>query len=245
MSIRRYLDKIDFNKFQLFIKSRFKAQRGQSLVELALVFPVLLIMIAGLVEIGFYFYSYMTAVELTREAARYASQRKINALDAPSSGLPDTACNDGDFHYYFDTACVILDKGFNTYLEFDEAVDDITISVLTVSNNVITNRWPNDADGVWSLASASDGWSGSENWTKDCDGNVLLSQPLFTNSDIQAKFIGGAPTDRGLIIVEIYYCYEQVLNLPILSDFINNPFRIHAYTMMPVFDAEPTPTPIP
>lgn len=222
-----------------------KFQNGQSFVELALVIPVLLMLIAGLVEIGFYYYSYMTALELTREAARFASKRDPFTLDAPGSGLPAAACSDDDLHFYFDTACIAIDTGFNPNLPLDSNRDDITVSVFTVAGNVVTNRWPADGDGVWSLSTASDTWGGTESWTKDCDGNVVRTQPFMTNAEIQTMFQSGAPTERGLVMVELWYCYEQVLGLPILSDFIPDPIRMHVYTLMPSFEAIPTPTPIP
>jgi hypothetical protein len=55
----------------------------------------------------------------------------------------------------------------------------------------------------------------------------------------------GAPTDRGIVAVETWVCYDMVLNLPFISGFIPSPFRIHTYTIMPAPEAIPTPTPIP
>ena len=107
-----------------------KFQNGQSFVELALVIPVLLMLIAGLVEIGFYYYSYMTALELTREAARFASKRDPFTLDAPGSGLPAAACSDDDLHFYFDTACIAIDTGFNPNLPLDSNRDDVPFRCL-------------------------------------------------------------------------------------------------------------------
>ncbi len=222
-----------------------KDQNAQSFVELALILPVLLMLSAGLVEIGFYVYSYLTLLDLTREAARFASLRDPFTLDVDGGTLPDDACSDSVLHYYFDTACIILDPGFNPTLPFDTNIDDITISVLTISGNVVTNRWPADGDGVWSLSTASNAWAGSESWTKDCAGNVVRSEPFFTNAELVSRFQAGAPTNKGLVIVEAYYCYHQVLNLPLLSDFLPNPIRMHAYSIMPAFEAIPTPTPIP
>jgi hypothetical protein len=219
--------------------------RGQSFVELALIFPLLLMIIAGFVEVGFFAYTYLTAIELTREAARFASQRDPFILDAPGSGLPNAACNDDDFHYYLDTVCVLLNTGANPTIDLDTNIDDITISVFTISGNVVTNRWPADGDGVWSLSTISDLWPGTESWTKDCEGNVVSIQPNITNADVQASFQTGAPTSRGLVLVELHYCYQQILNLPVLSDIIPNPIRIRAYTIMPANQALPTPTPIP
>ncbi|MEA3351641.1 MAG: TadE family protein [Chloroflexota bacterium] len=237
-------------------KWRLKVQNGQSFVELTLILPVLLMLIAGLVEIGFYAYSYMTALQLTREAARFASKRDPFSLDAPGSNLPDAACSDAPLHFYFDTACIIIDTGFNPNMPMDTDRDDVTITVFTIAGDVVTDRWPHfsadppvpadpNSDGVWSLSTASDNWSGSESWTKDCDGNVVRSTPFMTNAEIESMFETGAPTERGLVMVELWYCYEQVLGLPILSDFIPDPLRLHAYTIMPSFEAIPTPTPIP
>ncbi|MBC8333207.1 MAG: pilus assembly protein [Anaerolineae bacterium] len=223
-----------------------KHDSGQSFIELALVIPLLLMLIAGLVEVGFFIHSYLTLLDLTREAARFASLRDPFTLNAASGTLPDAACADAPLlHYYFDTACIILDTSFNPFVPLDTNLDDIAISVLTVSGNIVSNRWPADSDGVWSLSTASDGWGGSESWTKDCDGAVINTTPYFTNTEVQSMFQTGAPTNKGIVIVEVYYCYHHVLNLPILSDYVDNPLRMHAYSIMPAFEAIPTPTPIP
>jgi len=56
------------------LKTYFERQRtlGQSLVELALTFPVLLILLSGVVEFGVAFNRYINLVEATREGSRYA-----------------------------------------------------------------------------------------------------------------------------------------------------------------------------
>jgi hypothetical protein len=58
-------------------------------------------------------------------------------------------------------------------------------------------------------------------------------------------FVANAPEDRGLVLVEGYYCYDLLLDLPIFAQIVPSPFRIHAYTIMPASEAIPTPTPIP
>jgi len=47
------------------------------------------------------------------------------------------------------------------------------------------------------------------------------------------------------VAVEVYYCYNQVFNIPLFSIFVPNPIQIHAYTLMPLPGSIPTPTPIP
>lgn len=49
------------------------AQEGQSLVELALLLPVLLLIMAGVLDLGRAFHAYITITNAAREGARYAS----------------------------------------------------------------------------------------------------------------------------------------------------------------------------
>jgi hypothetical protein len=58
-----------------------------------------------------------------------------------------------------------------------------------------------------------------------------------------AKMDPTAPPS-GLVIVEIFYNYQQVLGLPLFADFLN-PIPVYTYSAMPLSSAEPTPTPRP
>jgi len=238
--------------------------RGQSFVELAIILPLILIMLAGMVEVAFAMFAYLTALDLTREAARFASirdYRELNVLTNPgpppqvTAGLhftpppygppPDgsapsnpDACADDELHYFYDTACFFVDPDLNPFLEFSaDKYDDVTISVFTVTENQVTDRHPTADGGVWSLF--------NNNWTMDCQGNVVHNEPTFTNAEIESEFVANAPPNRGLVLVEAFVCYDMLLNFPVISGFIPSPMRIHAYTVMPAAEAVPTPTPIP
>jgi hypothetical protein len=215
-----------------------KWSRGQSFIELALLLPVLFLLLAGMVEVGFLFFSYMTAVDLTREAARFASTRDYTreVLGKMTAPLPRGACTDNELHFYYDTACFFVDPEINPSLPITTTkFEDVTISVFTVTNSKVTNRYP-AADGVWSLY--------DKNWQKDCAGNKVLEEPVFTNEEVQSKFVADAPGNRGLVLVEVFYCYDQIMKLPVLNWIIPDPMRIHAYTFMPFPEAIPSPTPI-
>lgn len=217
---------------------------GQSLVELALIIPLILIMLVGMIEVGFLVFNYLNALDLTREAARFASVRDYNMSTPGQATTVD--CSDQVLDYYKDTACFFIDPSLNPDLNFDPAkYDDVTISVFTVVSGTvasISDRWPKspidpDGDGVWSQY--------NNNWKKDCQGNDIHSQPLFTEADVENKFLASAPKAKGLVLVEAHICYDQLIYIPIISDFIGSPFRIHTYTFMPAPEAIPTPTPIP
>ncbi len=147
--------------------------RGQSFVELALVLPVLLIMLLGLVEVAFFMSKYLDGLDLTREAARFASIR-----DPFASTPHDSDCFSGEsFDFYWDTSCIfapsdkpsclqvgvdhpgidIVDvdlggtrgwlnwcNGLNKYLNFNPATDDVVLSAYTVNaDNTISQVHPN------------------------------------------------------------------------------------------------------
>jgi hypothetical protein len=224
-----------------------KMMSGQSFVELAFIVPLLLIMLVGVVEIAFAMFAYMTTVDLTREAARFASVRDYRVQDVvapddnPSDNcesgdsVQDCACGDQLLDFYRDTACFFTDPSLNSFLEFTaDKYDDVVISVLTITDNVVTDRHPNP---IWSL--------NGDNWKKDCHGNVVRTDPFFTDALVESKFVPNATDDRGLVIVEAYICYDLILPLPLISDYIGSPYRIHAYTVMPDSEAIPTPTAIP
>ena len=58
-----------------------KNEKGQSLVEYALVLPLLLLLIFGIVDFGRYFHAYLTVDHAGREAARAASIGSANVVD--------------------------------------------------------------------------------------------------------------------------------------------------------------------
>ncbi len=236
----------------LYLKSK-RSDMGQSFVELVLAFPVVLLLLAGMVEIGFIFFAYLTVLDQTREAARFASIRDYEEGyatvlppapgpcpaepgDYPTSDYCD-ACRDEFLDYFYDSACFFIDPDLNPYTTFQASnFDDVAISVFTVNDDHVSNRWPDNAYDVWSL--------NADNWMKDCEGNVVATEPFITNAELEAMFVASAPEDRGLVMVEGYYCYHLLLNLPIISQFVTTPIRIHAYTIMPAGEAVPTPTPI-
>ena len=118
--------------------------RGQSFLELALILPILLIMLMGLVEVSLFIGRYLDILDLTREAARFASVRD------PFVTVPiaDVSCSLPEpFHYYYHTACIFSPpanaacsdpkfcNGLNSFLQLDPATDDVVISVYTTTKN--------------------------------------------------------------------------------------------------------------
>ena len=58
-----------------------RSERGQSLVELALVLPLLILLLAGVADLGRAFFSYIQITNAAREGARAASRLSCYRLD--------------------------------------------------------------------------------------------------------------------------------------------------------------------
>ena len=225
------------------LAQRRGTMRGQSFVELALVLPVLLILLLGVVEVAVFIGRYLDLLDLTREAARWASVRD----PFQTHHVGSRSCSNPDYYdFYFLTACTFSPpqgsnlctdatfcNGMNFSLPLNPATDDVVISVYTVSGNIVTNVWPSP-NGYWSLYG---------NWQKDCQGNVVRTQPHFTRDVVQDLLSDFSTPNKGFVAVEVYYCYEQMLKIPIFTQFVPDPFQINAFTIMPLPAAQPTATP--
>ena len=65
------------------IRRFLKGEQGSSVIELAVVFPFLLVLFVGVAELGRLFYTYTTLAKATKVGARYLStQRDVKSSDA-------------------------------------------------------------------------------------------------------------------------------------------------------------------
>ena|SRR5690242_10673897 len=72
-------------------KSRGSAAHGQSMVELAMALPLLLLLLLAAVEMGRIYYAYLTADDAARAGVEYGAQNLATASDL--SGMQNTALN--------------------------------------------------------------------------------------------------------------------------------------------------------
>jgi Flp pilus assembly protein TadG len=80
-----------------------RSERGQSLVELALVLPLLILLLSGMVDLGRAFYGYISITNGAREGARYGARHfgqtgwdtaatTIAISEALNGGAPISGC---------------------------------------------------------------------------------------------------------------------------------------------------------
>ncbi len=215
--------------------------KGQSFVELALLLTTLLLLVTGLIEFGNMLNQYINLVDGAREGARYGSNQDpffnatTNADDYTVD--PQTSFYTAvDFIVEGDTNAdptirtsslspLFLDRspeknpGFRDPTGVAYKRSDLLITVYSVSQGAILRKWP-----TWHAYPGS--------------GQVSQIQ----NSVVAGQLNSGAPS-TGIVLVEIFYNYYQLLKLPFFTAVIADPIPLHAYAFMPLAGSEATPTP--
>ncbi|OQX65499.1 MAG: hypothetical protein B5M51_00585 [Anaerolinea sp. 4484_236] len=206
-------------KNRLFAGKKKGSHKAQSLVEIAITFPLLLMLLSGLVEFGFMLNYYLSLTDVTRETARFFSN--FDPFDDFGNDKISFYTDATGFLLYSLEPADVNDTSRKIVL--DSSADDIVISVFSVSGSTIT-RYPSSLGGEYK-------------WFNNHSSN-------FTVTEIGNRLVANAP-DTGILLVEIYYDYHQILGLPWVTAFVPDPTTLYAYTMMPVPGAAPTPTPLP
>ncbi len=203
---------------------KYQSERGQSLVEVALTFPLLLLLLSGLIEFGFILNHYLAIVDATREVARISSNWNHEYID-PDTGntFYETAIgkvvyalepNDTD-----DTTRKIKIRENRVNCSAEEA------STGVCDNEIIVSVYGIDSGGVTLV--------GQHHW----DDDDPRQNSRITEAVISERIAGIPSTSAGVVVVEVFYNYEQVLGLPWMP--INDPLLLYSYTMMPLSSAEP------
>jgi hypothetical protein len=201
----------------LMWKRFIKRSQGQSLVELALTLPILLIVLLGLVEVGFALRAYLVVTNVSREAARFASRGTYmpqdifaQARSAFGGQLPVRFVGESD-----PNSEVII-----TYF-FIPAVDD-----------------PNKPPGnCGTCASYTITTTGSLTMPSKLDVQAqfqeLRVQNAAYNEELGKSAKNSVPVDHNAAVIEIYYYHKQVLvDAPIISWIFPDTMPIYARTMM-------------
>ncbi|MBN1440623.1 MAG: pilus assembly protein [Anaerolineales bacterium] len=246
-------------------RTRRARPRGQSIVEFALMLPILLIILSGLFEFGFIFTHYLAVLDAARNAARFSSDSQYDMRDTD----PDcTRLNDGSStqDFYRQTACLAVDELMLEQPTIElclpgmltpgcsgnwDDMDDVIVSAFSVMRVGTTQvkRFPLDVFGGELL----DGWSYACDLRYFIDGSCDQFNPAFrtgmhktefSNARIISMLQPGTPS-TGYVLVEIKYHYHQVLALPWFTQFVDDPVRFNIYSIWPLVSAEPTSTFVP
>ena len=226
-----------------------KISKGQSLVEMAIITPLLIFMLIGVFEIGYILRSYMILDTTTREAARFASKPANLDFD----GL--TPEDIGYYNVISHTMTAISDQ---------LPIDFVNNGNIVISLYDVPPEYPCDPE-LRAEPEGNDMWPNC-----DCRMAVLnpyrpifvdhpgystklgFSKPISVASRIDpfvmAERLGreqlkqncllgktddhAVPTLHRVVIVEIWYNHYQLFGFPFISNPYTDPVELYSQTTM-------------
>jgi len=250
--------------------TKLHSDRGQSLVEITLFIPILLLILVGFVEIGTFVNDYITITDTTRSAARYVSvqdpvetgcQRFGPRSDPEAIHFSSTACESE-----YPAAAAIV-KSWGADRVYQVCQESETVNFFYVTGCTVVRNLGTDMNAVLSttegidvvvttvpitagvpLAKGTVTWSLYGNRTS----GFLKTSPPASNGDFADSFMtelqrfGTAPP-TGVVIVEVYAAHAQVTKLFASvsrltggSAILADPIPIYAYSIFPLVALDPS-----
>jgi Flp pilus assembly protein TadG len=171
-------------------------QRGQSLVEFALILPVFLMLLLGLVEFGFVFAHYQGLEYATREGARTASAL-ANGQNGQNGAPVGTACTTIDDQVIAAVQRVITGTG--------------SLLVLANVSQIRIYKYDDATSAPATPATSNvDVWTPASSGTSVVDGTALKFKRTSGTWDACNRLNGLAPDSVG---VDVTYSYTFATGL--------------------------------
>jgi Flp pilus assembly protein TadG len=216
---------------------KLHSDRGQSLVEITLFIPILLLMLIGFIEIGTFVNDYITITDTTRSAARYVSSQDPRETRCQPFGpkanptqisFSSTSCPQSE---YVAAASTVKSWGADTVYQVcqeSETVNFFYVTGCSVMRNLGSDMntvlsTTSDIDVVVTTVPITGGAplaNGTVTWSlygNRTSGFLKTSPPAGVN-DFEDSFktelgrFGTAPP-TGVVIVEVYASHKQVTGL--------------------------------
>ena len=197
-----------------------RRQRGQSIVEMAFVAPILLIMFIGVVEVGWALRNYVVLQNATREAARFAARGRyldFSETDITAIGYPYVVQHELD------------SIAGQIPLSVAEGTANSTIIISHVLVDTGTCGGGNEDDLVLSPLTPGYGhfratFGLAQPSRVDFDALVadMIAENERFNCDLAARNPGAIPSVNSVVIVESFFPHQLVVNVPIVSDLISD-----------------------
>jgi len=212
---------------------QLRRTEGQSLVELALILPLLLLMFAGLVEVGAALRNYLVVVNANREGTRFAARgrwfdsvdevQEIFARVVAAAGIEQR----GDQFVQILRPMPIGDLGANTtiaihYIQVPDQIDQL--GGLAVEPAVIHGPW---YTGTVHLGRSEINAPAVAEAAREA--NYEFNQKYF----IQDRLLD-IPSEDNFVIVEVWFEHEQLLKLPFFTELLPETFTLYAQSTMRV-----------
>jgi hypothetical protein len=213
---------------------QLREAKGQSLVEMALALPLLLLMFAGLIEIGAALRNYLVVVNANREGTRLAARGRWFDSDQDRQALFERVIAAAGVDQRSDGTLVqflrpqaIDDMPANTtirmyYVEVPDQIDEV---------GGLTDE-PVEIHGPWytgTLHLDREGIDVAEEAARAKAENTAFNKQYF----IDEKLLD-IPSEDNFVLVEVWYEHEQLLKLPIFTAILPEEFTLYSHSTMRV-----------
>ncbi len=208
--------------------------KGQSLVEMALTLPLLLLMFVGLVEVGAALRNYLIVVNANREGTRFAARGRWFDTEE-------------DVQFIFQrviAAAGIEQQGDGTLLPVfrPQAIDDLPANT-TIAVHYI--QVPDQIDEVGSLAVEpplvfGPWYTGTLHFGETrVDADAIAEEARQKNYEFNQEYfietgLLDIASEDNFVVVEVWFEHEQLLKLPIFTEVLPERFTLYARSTMRV-----------
>ena len=210
-------------------------EQGQGLLELAVILPVLLILMIGLVEIGYALRDYLVVVNACREGGRFAArgrfadqavgERVVSAggivrLGDPPADVPFLRTYGTDPN----TAIMV------THIPMDNSGSVEPLSVTVYISGVVPSGAGDDIRSVWP--------SNPPGMVLSPDSKIVMQEvidrhgPATENINATRDAAGYEEMGNHIVIVEVLFMHHPMWNNPFVP--LPDPWMMHAKTEMRV-----------
>lgn len=237
-----------------------RRERGQSLVETALILPILLLMFIGVLEVGWALRGYLTLLNSSREAARFVARGQYVDFSDPDRALVGYGL-------------VVSQTDFSLAGQMDvHFTGPETNATLILTHYLIKTSPPcdtppcNDNDppscpdppcnscadpnkreirtdtSVWDIQHPDDGEHDYYRFTVGLTHSTRISPSLMLadliednlrfNCDLISEDDTAVYSDNSVIVVEILYDQPQLLGVPVVSNQFTDPVPLYVNTIM-------------
>lgn len=108
------------------MRLNFKNEKGQTMVEFALLLPVLLLIVIGIIEFGFMFSGYLTLSNASREAVRTVSLGETDAVASQRAKDVALTLDPSKMNVSISPAFAMRDRGDSTTVSIVYEYDFLT-----------------------------------------------------------------------------------------------------------------------
>jgi hypothetical protein len=218
-------------KIKMKKKWQLGQMEGQSLVELAITLPLLILMFVGLIEIGYALRNYLVVVNANREGTRFAARgRWFDNLDDPNAADPifervlaasGYIGNPQDGIRALRTESAGADHPANAkiYIYFVAIPDQIQDGGLAYEE-AVTGDWVAGAlDYTTKILIGAEAEAARQT-------NYEFNSNYFINGELDIA------SENNFVIIETFYAHKQLLGMPIFTEILPATIPLYSRTEM-------------